>query len=212
MKTKVLGLVIAAALLVTATVFGTMAFLTDTEDVTNTFTVGAVRIKLDEADLLNPGSRTEKGNAYKLIPGQSYVKDPTVTVIKGSEEAYIRMLLTINKCAELDAFFSPDGADLLDFFGGYDAAKWQYIGNTKNVTDNTRTYEFRYFETVDATGAANDVVLPALFTSIIVPGTITESQLPVFDGLKMTVVANAIQAQANAYNNAGGAWAAFDAQ
>ncbi|MGI6664172.1 MAG: SipW-dependent-type signal peptide-containing protein [Christensenellaceae bacterium] len=211
-KTKFLGLVMAAVLLVTATIFGTMAFLTDTEDVSNTFTVGAVNIELDEADLLNPNDRTTEGNAYKLLPGQSYVKDPTVTVIAGSEEAYIRMLLTINKCAELDDFFSPDGANLLDFFGGYDNTKWEYIGNTKNETDNTRTYEFRYFETVDATEVADDIVLPALFTSITVPGTITEDELPIFDGLTMDIVANAIQAQAETYNTADGAWAAFDAQ
>ena len=39
-KTKVLGMVTAAVLLVTATIFGTMAYLTSTDEVTNTFTVG----------------------------------------------------------------------------------------------------------------------------------------------------------------------------
>ena len=48
-RTKVLLLTLCAALLVCATVLATMAFLTDTAEVKNTFTVGNVDITLDEA-------------------------------------------------------------------------------------------------------------------------------------------------------------------
>ena len=47
MKKIVMGLVCALAL-VTASVMGTMAYLTSTDEVVNTFTVGNVQIKLDE--------------------------------------------------------------------------------------------------------------------------------------------------------------------
>ncbi len=210
MKTKVkpLGIVMAAALLVSAAVFGTMAYLTDTEVVNNTFTVGAIDIVLDEQDANDPDARTEEGNQYKLLPGNSYTKDPTVTVVDGSEEAYVRMLVTINKADELDAFFAPTGADLLDFFGGYDGTKWVYVDNTKDA--GNRTYEFRYYQTVDASAA--DVELEPLFTEVTMPGTITEAQLPTFEGLTINVVAQAIQAQTTSYTDADGAWAAFDAQ
>ena len=48
---KVMVTVLAAAALVTASVFGTIAYLTDSEKVENTFTVGKVGITLDETDV-----------------------------------------------------------------------------------------------------------------------------------------------------------------
>ena len=50
-KTKALMLVLCAVLLVTASVLGTMAYLTSTDQVVNTFTVGKVAITLDEAQV-----------------------------------------------------------------------------------------------------------------------------------------------------------------
>ena len=47
-RSKALLLTLCAVLLVTASVLGTMAFLTSTDEVKNTFTVGSVNIALDE--------------------------------------------------------------------------------------------------------------------------------------------------------------------
>ena len=51
MKTakKAMLMTLCAIILVVATVFGTMAYLTSTDEVNNTFTVGNVKITLDEA-------------------------------------------------------------------------------------------------------------------------------------------------------------------
>ena len=84
-KTKALMLVLCAVLLVTASVLGTMAYLTSTDEVVNTFTVGQVAITLDEAKVnpdgtaVTPAERV-KANAYHLLPGHAYTKDPTVHV------------------------------------------------------------------------------------------------------------------------------------
>lgn len=94
-RSKVLSLVLAGTLVVSAGMFGTLAYLTDTQTVTNTFTVGDVAIKLDEVkvdtngDAVETGERTEEGNAYKIFPGGTYTKDPTVTVQEGSEDSYL---------------------------------------------------------------------------------------------------------------------------
>lgn len=90
---KPLAIVVCAILLVAATVAGTVAFLTDQASVNNTFTVGSVEITLDEANVTAYGvkdgeSRVDK-NEYKLIPGHSYLKDPTIHVQEGSENCYI---------------------------------------------------------------------------------------------------------------------------
>ena len=88
-KSKALLLTLCAVLLVAASVLGTMAYLTSTDTVTNTFTVGKVEITLDETDVTNPNGPRVKANSYKLMPGTTYTKDPTVTVKGGSEACYL---------------------------------------------------------------------------------------------------------------------------
>lgn len=93
-KTKALMLVLCAVLLVTASVLGTMAYLTSTDKVVNTFTVGKVAITLDEAKVKEDGTPVAgaarvTGNAYHLLPGHTYTKDPTVHVQANSEDSFI---------------------------------------------------------------------------------------------------------------------------
>lgn len=209
-RSKALLLTLCAVLLVAATIFGTMAYLTSTDTVTNTFTVGKVNIKLDEAKANSDGTLVEgaervKANSYKLLPGHTYNKDPMVTVLSGSESSYVKMTVTFSKANELDAIFAPDGANLTSIFSGYDAANWIAKGNTKDATANTRTYEFWYKDAVAAPTA--DVALDALFDSITVPGTITGAQLATIGG--MTITVNAYAIQADGFADADAAWAAF---
>lgn len=211
-KSKALILTLCAVLLVTASMLGTMAYLTSTDEVENTFTVGQVKIKLDEAKANTDGSLVAgaarvKANSYKLLPGHTYNKDPMVTVLNGSEASYVKMTVTFSKANELDAIFAPNGADLINIFNGYDSANWIYKGNTKDAAADTRTYEFWYKEAVGAPTA--DVALDALFDSITVPGTITNEQLATIEG--MTITVNAYAIQADGFANAEAAWAAFDA-
>lgn len=70
---------VAALALVTASVMGTMAYLQSSDSVNNTFTVGNVKITLDEAKTNDNGDGTEvagakrvKTNTYKLMPGHTY--------------------------------------------------------------------------------------------------------------------------------------------
>ena len=212
-RSKALLLTLCAVVLVIATVFGTMAYLTSTDEVKNTFTVGSVAIKLDEAKVTPDGKPVEgadrvKENSYKLLPGHTYNKDPMVTVLKGSEPSYVKMTVTFSKANELDAIFAPDGANLTSIFNGYDATNWIGKGNTKDAAANTRTYEFWYKETVGAPTA--DVPLDALFDSITVPGAITKEQLATIKG--MTITVNAYAIQADGFETEAAAWAAFDAQ
>ena len=80
-----------ALLLVAAGVFGTLAYLTGTDTVNNTFTVGNVKITLDEAKVTTDGTPVEgadrvKANEYHLLPGHTYTKDPTVTVKASADQ------------------------------------------------------------------------------------------------------------------------------
>ena len=215
-RSKALLLTLCAVVLVIATVFGTMAYLTSTDEVQNTFTVGQVKITLDEAKVNPDGTLVYKEdgqtpvdrvstNSYKLLPGHTYNKDPMVTVLNGSEASYIKMTVTFSKASALDAIFAPTGADLTSIFNGYDSANWIYKDNTKDATADTRTYEFWYKETVGAPTA--DVALDALFDSITVPGEITNEQLATIEG--MTITVNAYAIQADGFANADEAWEKF---
>ena len=209
---KILLMAACAVLLVCISVGATVAYLTSTDSVTNTFTVGNIQIKLDEAKANPDGSLVPnvdrvKANSYKLLPGHTYNKDPMVTVLSGSESAYIKMTVTFSKANELDAIFaSVGGANLTSIFNGYDATNWLYKGHTKDSEKNTRTYEFWYKEAVGAPTA--DVELDALFDSITVPGTITNAQLATIKG--MTITVNAYAIQEDSFEDAEAAWAAFN--
>ena len=236
-KSKALLLTLCAVLLVAASVLGTMAYLTSTDTVTNTFTVGKVEIKLDETDVTSPAGPRVQANSYKLMPGTTYTKDPTVTVKAGSEESYVRMKVTFNNAKEIIALCTdPEFADeitgvenafplirMVNFVKA-NAAKWDGIipdnmVDTEDMladakyfaydeTADTLTYIFYYRETVTAPTA--DVVLPVLFDSIKVPEWVTGAQLAKLNNFKITVVAEAIQA--GSFANAGAAWAAFAPQ
>lgn len=209
-KRKALLLTFCAVLLVVASVLGTIAYLTANDKVTNTFTVGQVAINLDEAKVTEDGKAVTpvervKENRYKLLPGHTYTKDPTVTVLKGSESSYIKMTVTFTKAKELDAIFAPNGAELTSIFKGYDSANWIAKGNTENTDANTRTYEFWYKDAVGAPTA--DVKLDALFDSITVPSTINNDQLKTI--ADMTITVNAYAIQADGFKTAEEAWDAF---
>lgn len=212
-KKKALLLSFCAVLLVVASVLGTMAFLTSQDQVLNTFTVGNVKINLDEADVTPDGvtvptaSRVHE-NDYKLMPGHFYTKDPTVTVLEGSEESYIKAEVTVNKLRET---YGKGGKgdlfeDLTTIFTGYDATKWIYGGSTADWGEaNNRTYTFYYYKTVEALDG--DVVLEPIFTGVQVPDEIDAAYLAKLDGLNISVKAYAIQA--DGFTDAADAWANF---
>lgn len=121
MKTRRNALLLSfcAVLLVVASVFGTVAYMTSKDEVKNTFTVGKVAINLDEAKVTEDGKPVEgadrvKENSYKLVPGLTYTKDPMVTVLDGSEASYVRMKITFNNARTIidmctDPEFAEDG-------------------------------------------------------------------------------------------------------
>lgn len=213
-RTKVLLAALCAVVLVVGSVMGTLAYLTDTAEVKNTFTVGNVEIRLDEADVTPEGepivgADRVQGNEYHLVPGQTYTKDPTVAVLAGSENSYVRMLVTINRISQLrDAL----GADFLpqDYVTGWDNNIWEYKTTTEDTANNTITYEFRYYQTVDASQADTDITLEPLFANFTLPGSVTGEELQSIEGLQITVVAHAIQVLG--FDGDDAAWTAFEAE
>lgn len=237
-RSKALLLTLCAIALVVATVFGTMAYLTSTDEVVNTFTVGKVAITLDEAKVnadgtaVTPAERV-KANSYKLMPGHTYTKDPTVIVLEGSEESYVRMKVTFNNAGAIIALCTDPEFEgevtgvenafplirMVNFVEA-NAAKWdgiipdnmvetdEMLDNAKYFVKNgdTLTYYFYYNEKVGAPDA--DKALAVLFDSITVPEWVTGDQLKALTDFQITAVAEAIQA--DGFADADAAWAAFN--
>ena len=228
-KSKALLLTLCAVLLVAASVLGTMAYLTSTDTVTNTFTVGKVEIKLDETDVTDPNGPRVKANSYKLMPGTTYTKDPTVTVLKGSEESYVRMKVTFNNASKLMAMLpSADNLAPILFLTNYTSTGYNvwapefnmdeaagFLADTKyyvyDAANDTATFIFYYPAMVKAKDvAAGDLALEPIFTEISLPEHVTGEQLAELNNFQITVVAEAIQA--GSFANADKAWEAFATQ
>lgn len=213
---KALLLTMCAIMLVVASVFGTIAYLTDMATVENTFTVGSVGLTLDEAKTnangvaVEPAERTEEGNEYHLLPGHTYVKDPTVTIDADSDEAYVRMMVQVEGYESLETAF-PDaeywyngevgGMFLLEkLCSDWDSTVWEMTSFENGI------YEFRYHKVVNTIGA-EALELEPLFETITVPGTVTNIQLAALEAVKINVTAHAIQN--DGFDTADAAWAAF---
>ncbi len=224
---KVVAMAGCAVLLISGTVAGTMAYFTDTDAVANTFTVGKVEIILDEQnvdeDKITVDSKEitperDKSNDYKLIPGGTYVKDPTVHVEQNSEPSYVRMIVTVDNVTALKEAF-PDkfvgDVFLLQDFVDWNSSVWAFEGYTPD-SNGGGIYEFRYsvadgIVTVDMDKVKDGYyTLPALFKNITIPGTIDNKHLAKLQGITINAEAHAIQAAG--FDDADAAWAAFDGQ
>lgn len=218
MMKKLLAL-LCIVLVAAVSVVGTLAYLTDRESAVNTFTVGNVDITLDEAKVNTDGTPVEgadrvKENEYHLIPGETYTKDPTVTVLKDSEDSYIRTHVIVEDAADVKDVLGQDPTVYLNI----DATNWELKGVREDAEKNTITYEYRYIGT-KSTGeegkkivvkATEDTALEPLFTELTVPGAVTGEDLAKIAEMKISVEGHAIQAAT--FTDADAAWAAFDAQ
>lgn len=232
---KTLMLVICALALITTSVFGTLAYLTDQAEVVNTFTVGNVSITLDETVVLPDGTpvdededgtpdRAEKGNEYHLIPGKEYTKDPVITVVAGSEPAFIRTKVIVSDFADVKALIGKyigenrqEALEALVNCLDLNSDDWSLdlAGIKEDEENDTATLEFRYNEVVAGVndqGEKEDVKLPALFTKFTVPAFVTADDLATLDEFKITVIGEAMQASGFDAADPTGAWAEFDAQ
>lgn len=221
-KSKALLLTLCAVLLVTASVLGTMAFLTSTASVENTFTVGSVKITLDEAKVTPDGKPVEGAarvaeNSYKLMPGHTYTKDPTIHVDAASEDCFIRAKVTLTNAKEWIAIATKYADNKVEnIIKGTDDNIWWVSQPAVDETANTVTYTFVYKNEshTDELGkriwTSTDSKDLVLFNEIAIPGGLTNDELAAVGRSKITVVAEAIQA--DGFETEAAAWAAFDAQ
>lgn len=228
MKKKALIMVLCAALVITSAALGTIAYLTDRASITNVFTMGNVQIKVDETDVDLNGDpipdengapvRKEEGNEYHLIPGKTYTKDPAVTVLRGGEDTFVRMIVTITDAADVLAVFEELKAFYPEYANGFLPQEhvtgwlpeiWPCHDMRTDTANDAIVLEFRYHRVV-AADPANDQMLEPLFASFTVPGELTGDQLDRIKEMQIIVEGHAIQTAT--FETEDDAWAAFDDQ
>lgn len=192
MKKALLALLCVIAIVVT-TIFGTLAYFTSTTNtVTNTFTVGNVEITLDEANVDELGDKIDEtrvtANEYKLIPGEVYMKDPTVHIDDESEDCWIFVKVEDGLAAIQDA---ETVAEQMTRFG------WSLLDGETNI--------YAYKETVSA---GDDVLV---FESFKIKGDVTnDTNWKGYEDAKIEITAYAIQA--HGLNTAAEAWTSASSQ
>jgi len=162
-KNKALLLALCAVSLVTASVFGTMAYLTDNDQVTNTFTVGSVAITMDEQDVddSTPNADRDTRNSYKLLPGQTYTKDPAIHVGADSEDCFLFVKVE-NGIAGIEKAGSTTVASQMATKGWMlvEGNVYVYVGKTDKPAVVTKGATIPVFDniTIDGSTVDNDTL------------------------------------------------------
>lgn len=169
MKKKIIALSMVACLAATALIGGTLAYFTDEEEATNTFTVGNVDITLTEPNWVGSGSQ----DAPEVYPGEPLAKDPTVENT-GANPCFVRI-----KVEGLDCL-APAGTITYrtDYVTGNLGDHWVDGGDG-----------YFYYDQVLAVGETTD----ALFDQIVIPTDLENGDATT--EFNVVVSAEAVQAQ-----------------
>lgn len=223
MKKKITAVALVVALLAVGIIGGTLAYFTDTDDATNTFTMGNVGITLTE-----PSYQGEEGVLH-VYPGQTIDKDPTIAVDEGSEDCWLIATVTISNKSDLYNLFKDTeveqnwGLSLAGngkmVSGGI--AGWDVVGNTDGDksgtmlenTDKTQKVFLTYEEptgkdtivyTFYFKNAQEAEASYKLFTSVNIPTIIDNGDIT--DGT-LSVTVNAYAIQEKGFSDVYTAWA-----
>lgn len=177
LKKKIFGIALVVGLLVISIVSTTMAYFTDTDYATHTFTSGKVDIELaNDAVIAVSGS---------IFPGMTIGNKATVTTVAGSESvagsenAYVGIIVSFNK--------GLTQTQVNDLFHTIKANEKFAV---QNVTDGNGLITKILVAYKNVTNAGDSV---DFYNDITVPVKWTSDEAAIMNGLKITVDAYGTQ-------------------
>lgn len=144
-KKKLIQLLSAVALVAVIGVGSTLAYFTDNDAANNVVTMGHVNIELDEPEF---SAENENNTIKNVVPNQTITKDPTITVVAGSESCYLRAKIEITELNDEQV------ADLLE--------------NT-NIGEDWVLAEDGYYYYQNSVSKSNEDQTVDLFDTIVIP-------------------------------------------
>lgn len=216
-RNKVIALTTAVLLIVALAAMGTIAWLTATDKVENTFTVGTFNkpdttdpdpdipdpVEPDDPD--NPDDKDDmdldgyivepswnKNAEHKILPKETFYKDPYVGIGDKSEEAAVYVYIR-NPFENNSVYFKLND-------------KWGAVtGYADSVTINGTLYYtgglFKYDGTLTASGdGSNTWTEQPVFNQIIVAENVDAKDLPVDENMKNVITVEALLHQVNEAN------------
>lgn len=217
-KSKKIITGIAAITLVAALgIGGTLAFLTDSQKVTNTFSVADLDITLTEPDW------DDTTDGKDMEPGDTVKKDPTVNAVKG--DSYVRVIMTIrdkegnvitsggNTVGDKDRlalildtirYANPE----LEENTSYSLAQLEDIARVNADFTLKSGADGEYTYTYDKILKKGDSA--TLFSNIVIPTDWNRERLSLLGEYKIEIYAQAIQT--SNFSSADAAFAALDAE
>lgn len=175
--TKVLASVLAVALVACISVAGTLAYLTaTTENITNVFTVGNIKIDLTETTN-GDGTPIPEGEEWtgKIIPGAELSKDPTVTVKGGSEDCYLYVIVDDGLNREV-----PGAAEMNI------GTEWVEVEKAGNLT---------LYRLSNVVGSTNLDLPFQVFSTVTISGELDNAQVKALENAEVSIAAYAHQAE-----------------
>lgn len=174
-------LTIVLTVLICCTVMGTTfaLLMQKTGTIENTFTVGNINIELTETT----------GSEYKLIPGTTLSKNPTVTVEAGSEACW---LFVVVKATDIPGFMTYS----------VDSTWTVYTGAT--IADSKI-----YYRSVSAENAKTGISYPVLTDNqVVVDKDVTKAQIDEYGAKTPELTFTALAVQADNVTTVDAAWTA----
>lgn len=191
MKKKIIALCLVIALAATAIVGGTLAYFTDTDNATNTFTVGGVSIVLNEQERQN-GELVEFSQDKVLMPlvgsaqedpkdefgmttAKNYVDKMVTVTNNGVSDAYVRAYFAIPTALGNGYETFNAGMNILHFNFGNKIVDGEVYTTCGDEWNWQHSGKWNYYETT-IDGIAYNVYY-ADYTEILPAGATTERLL-----------------------------------
>ena len=196
MKKKILALSLAVALLAIM-VTGTLAYFTDNDEVTNTFTIGSVKIKVVE-DFQEPQTMIPVVTPDDTDP--NYINKDARVENTGKNDAYVQMFVAVPKAlADVGAFVVVPAQE-----GGWEDEP-TFVGTAEiepGVMFNI--YRYRYASILEPGDETPNAITAAYLAPqldydhdtnrFVMNGTVIDAYVP-GENINIYVAAQAIQAQ-----------------
>ena len=151
MKKKILSAALVVAL-IAIMVSGTLAYFTDNDEVTNTFTIGSVEIEIHENGALVEGDTLPMDDILLPVVGENpedaadnYGQKQVTVMNTGNNDAYVQVFVALPK--ELD---DAGVIAIMDNYPDTEEYDWETYGIVGTMTDsnglvcNVYRYDYKY--------------------------------------------------------------------